>query len=402
MRRLAVLFTLLAAFALSPAARSACCFFVPVGKNVTQPSQRAFITWDGYKGVESFTVQPVFEGDANDFGMVVPTPSRPKLTPMPRDFFAALDAFTTLAPTPRDKFKLPDLGGGALGGFGGGGFGMAGGGGGKGGAVALPAPPPVRVLEAGMVGTLDYKIVVADESEALYQWLKDNHFKFEGSEKILDFYIKKGWGFTVMRIDPKEMRKGPSGRLVGELTPTRFTFSTRYPVYPLHITKVSAPNGTDALLYLHSREKLDLAGSASYQFSWTKRLRSAFHIAYPEKLSPNEKNWMQLEEEARPQLDQLAKTCAAGYPGWTPAQFEWARELTSNDTVFPQVRAARVRNDRTLMSKLRGHLKEQWLVRVRKRFCPKEMESDLTFQTARLAGRADISNHPYLLPNSSF
>jgi len=40
--------------------------------------------------VESFTVQPKFEGNAADFGMVIPTPSRPKLDEMPRDFFKEL------------------------------------------------------------------------------------------------------------------------------------------------------------------------------------------------------------------------------------------------------------------------------------------------------------------------
>lgn len=398
MRRLALLFALLAAVLLSPAARSACGFFVPVGKNVSQPSQKAFISWDGYRRVESFTVQPVFEGDAEDFGMVVPTPSRPTLSPMPRDFFAALDSFTTLAPTPRDKFKLPPrgtggFGGGGLGGFGGGGGGMAGGFGG---------PPPVRVLEAGTVGTLDYKIIVADESEALYQWLKDNRFKFEGGEKVLDFYIRKGWGFTVMRIDPKEMRKGPTGRLVGELTPTRFTFSTTRPVYPLHITKVSAPNGTDALLYLHSREKLDLAAAGSYQYSWTKQLSGAFGMAYPNKLSPNEKYWLQLEEGARSGLEKTAKSYQTSYAGWSPAQLEWAAQLTANEAASPNGRGRGSRNDDRIVGKLKGHLKPQWLVRIRKRFCPQEMETDLNFQTAALAGEPDISNHPYVLPNATF
>src|SRR5688500_15342810 len=116
-----------------------------------------------------------------------------------------------------------------------------------------------------------------------------------------------------MRIDPKEMRKGPSGRLVGKMTPTRYTFSTSRPIYPLHITKVSPPNGTDALLYRHSRDKLDLSTGGSYQFSWAKQLKSAFDMAYPNKLAPNEKNWLQLEEKARPELENVSESYRTTY-----------------------------------------------------------------------------------------
>src|SRR5262245_13015206 len=66
--------------ALSPeAADSACCYFSAKDKDILQPAQNVFITWDPVEKVESFTVQPKFEGNALDFGMVIPTPSRPKL-----------------------------------------------------------------------------------------------------------------------------------------------------------------------------------------------------------------------------------------------------------------------------------------------------------------------------------
>ena len=63
--------------------------------DILQPAQKVFITWDPAAKVETFTVQPKFEGNALDFGMVIPTPSQPKLDTMPRDFFKALDVMTT-------------------------------------------------------------------------------------------------------------------------------------------------------------------------------------------------------------------------------------------------------------------------------------------------------------------
>src|ERR671928_76253 len=54
-------------------AESACCYFAAKDKDVLQPAQKAFLTWDPAAKVESFTVQPKFEGNAADFGMVIPT-----------------------------------------------------------------------------------------------------------------------------------------------------------------------------------------------------------------------------------------------------------------------------------------------------------------------------------------
>ena len=73
-----------AAGALRPVpVRAACCYFSALGSDVNQPSQKAFLTWNPAEQIESFTVQPRFEGNAADFGMVIPTPSRPRLNEMP-------------------------------------------------------------------------------------------------------------------------------------------------------------------------------------------------------------------------------------------------------------------------------------------------------------------------------
>src|SRR5947209_18985479 len=76
--------------------RGACCYFSAKDKDVLQPGQKVFITWDPVEKAESWTVQPKFEGNAQDFGMVIPTPSQPKLDEMPRDFFKELALFSML------------------------------------------------------------------------------------------------------------------------------------------------------------------------------------------------------------------------------------------------------------------------------------------------------------------
>ena len=71
-------------FVLLPPAEPACCYFSAKDADISQPAQKAFLTFDPVEHVETFTVQPKFEGNALDFGMVIPTPSRPKLDPAPR------------------------------------------------------------------------------------------------------------------------------------------------------------------------------------------------------------------------------------------------------------------------------------------------------------------------------
>src|SRR2546421_2768847 len=138
-----------------PSAHAACCYFSAQNSDVLQPAQKVFITWDSVKKQETFTVQPKFEGNALDFGMVIPTPSQPKLHEMPRDFFKHLAVYSILKKRefPQSKllpqppmmaFGAPAAPGGGTG-FGGGGF------------DKKKDEPTVKVLETGVVGSLDYK-----------------------------------------------------------------------------------------------------------------------------------------------------------------------------------------------------------------------------------------------------
>src|SRR5215813_8681459 len=94
---------------LPAAADAACCYFSAKNADILQPAQKVFITWDPVKKVESFTVQPKFEGNALDFGMVIPTPARPKLHEMPRDFFKHLAVYTIMKKREMPQSKLLHL-----------------------------------------------------------------------------------------------------------------------------------------------------------------------------------------------------------------------------------------------------------------------------------------------------
>ncbi len=243
-------------------ANAACCYFAAKDKDINQPGQKAFINWNPQNKSESFTVQPKFEGNAIDFGMVIPTPSKPKLDEMPRDFFKDLAIYTILMPLPEPIYSpLEPMpveeccdAMGAAGGAGGGGM--------------MPRNSAVRVLESGVVGSLDYKIIIASDASGLFDWLKSNKYSYSGDEATLQFYIKKKWFFTVMKIDPKQMKRAKDGSYLGEVTPTRFTFSSTQCVYPLKITQLSVKDKTDALFYVQAPAEMDLQGDWSWMHSY--------------------------------------------------------------------------------------------------------------------------------------
>src|SRR5437899_6674712 len=98
-------------------ADAACCYFSAQNTDILQPAQKVFITWDPAKQQETFTVQPKFEGNALDFGMVIPTPSQPKLHEMPRDFFKHLAVYSIMKRRESPSSKLLPLIDNPYGGF---------------------------------------------------------------------------------------------------------------------------------------------------------------------------------------------------------------------------------------------------------------------------------------------
>src|SRR5262249_25531891 len=108
-----------------------------------------------------------------------------------------------------------------------------------------PPRPKVVILEAGVVGSLDYKIISAERADDLYQWLKDNKYSYAGDEASLNFYVQKKWLFTVMKIDTMQMKRNKDGTFAGEVTPTRFQFASDKLVYPLKITQISVKDKTE-------------------------------------------------------------------------------------------------------------------------------------------------------------
>jgi hypothetical protein len=460
MRRLTLLSGLVLVGVLPSTTQAACCYFSAKNADVLQPAQKAFITWDPKEGVETFTVQPKFEGNALDFGMVIPTPGRPKLDEMPRDFFKELAVFTILKKREFPQSKLlprPVL---LLGKAGGGGVGRY-----RDSTRSNRRRSTVKVLEAGVVGSLDYKIITAGRADDLYAWLKANKYAYKGDEATLDHYVKKQWFFTAMKIDTMQMKKARDGSYTGEVTPTRFQFASTRLVYPLKITQLSVKDKTEALFYVQTSDKVDLPGDWTYQYQWVPMLQNARGwyakgIFGTNDLPGKADDWLKAIKYQTPDL--LRKGQELGFAfrsgvrpqpnkkGHIATTLEYGKRLTADDikllrgqapysekvpdpdhgftaadvkdakkaeAVYKVIRErlAKYRKERPGgylvreapktdvkgLKLLAGHLKEgQFLTKIRKTFARDEMNDDLLLVPARMGKAEDRSEYEEILPTS--
>jgi hypothetical protein len=443
-----------------PTADSACCYFSAKDADILQPAQKVFITWEPKEQVESFTVQPKFEGNAKDFGMVIPTPSKPRLDEMPRDFFKELAVFTILKKREYPQSKLLPLPPAAPGGGFGGGRGSNDKADGHG-----PRTTTVKVLEAGIVGSLDYKIISAERADDLYTWLKDNKYSYAGDEATLDFYVKKGWLFTVMKIDTMQMKKNKDGSFTGEVTPTRFQFTSDKLIYPLKITQLSVRDKTEALFYVQAPTKVDLPGDMTYQYQWVPMIQNAQGwyakgIFGSHELPGQADDWLKAIQDQAPALLQKGQELGFNFvsgqrpqpnkQGRIATTLEWAKRLTGADIKLLKGQAAygeklpnpdegftaadlkdekkaeavykiiqerleKYRKERPggylvreapaddlkALKILAGHLKDgQFVTKFRKTFTKGEMEDDLLIVPAQLGKAQDHSEYEEILPTS--
>jgi hypothetical protein len=433
---------------------AACGFVVAGDQKICQPAQQVFISWDPKTGLETFVVQPAFESDAVEFGLVIPTPTPPKVERVPRDFFRSLGVFATLKrhDFPRSRL-LPDEPAAknttptipwleaATGG------------------KPVTTQPAVVVLESGFVGTLDYKVLNPARADALSNWLKENKYHYAGDEATLDYYVRKKWVFTVVKIDSTQMPKSRDGTHAGEIAPARFQFKTDRPIYPLRIVQGCAGDRTDILFYVQAPFKADLPGELTYQHQWIPLLRSASACTEGE-LPGRGDRWLTASKDEIPGL--LKRTAALGFgftpgrrpvpnkQGHTPTSLEWARKLTEDDLkilsgaapycaklpdvddgftaadlkdarrarAIAKVITARLEQSRRAapdgylvreapaedvrqLRQLTGHLQAgQFLTRFRKTFTRAELSDDLEIVPARLGRAEDTSDYVEVLPIS--
>jgi Uncharacterized protein conserved in bacteria (DUF2330) len=318
--------------------------------------------------------------------------------------------------------------------------------------------PKVIVLEAGIVGSLDYKIISADRADDLFAWLKEHKYSYSGDEATLNHYVQKKWLFTVMKIDTMQMKRNKDGTFDGEVTPTRFRFASEKLIYPLKITQISVREKTEALFYVQAPFKVDLPGDMTYQYNWLTMLQ--WSMGCVGGIPGRGQIWMDDMKAQTPALMARARELnfqfvprqrpQANKAGHIPTTMEWARKLAKADIdiltgkapyseTVPNVdegfteadmkdekraeairkvitaRLNKARQERPFgylvrhvpasdvkdLQQLAGHLGESlFITKFRKTFAKDEMNDDLSIVPARYQGAEDTSEYEEMLPSS--
>lgn len=229
--RTSVLLTTVGAGALAfaaaePAARACGCFAQPNPvQQVVQAAERIVFAQRGPK-VEMH-VQVTYDGDAEDFGWLLPVPSVPELDVGSDAFFAQLDRVT--APRFGVNFDFSaqcrsnDLANGN------GGDGAApDAGAGNGNGSESP------VVSRQDVGAFDAVVLDAEDPDAMFDWLTENEFVVPvgPEDDVIQRYLGAGRFFVALKLQVN--------RAAGDIQPIVLEFDAGGPMIPITLTQVGA------------------------------------------------------------------------------------------------------------------------------------------------------------------
>jgi hypothetical protein len=246
-------------------------FFIDIGKDIYQPSQKAVILYAD--GREDLILSVRYEGNADDFAWVVPVPSRPNVEVADPELFWELANLTREPVLYGSNGFLPGVG--------------------------SYEGPGVDVLEEKVVGPYDVAILSAGDPASLTDWLNSNGYSFpESGEKIIEEYIRNGWYFVASKISTG---KEASGLAEGTIEPLLLSFKTDRIVYPLRITSVSS-DFCEVLLYVFTGQAVV---PKEYQFLM---LNTPEQVAYFER----EDNVFYIESRSKIPLGEVFNRAAIG------------------------------------------------------------------------------------------
>jgi len=187
---------------------------------IEESGQQAVIMYEN--GVETLVLSTSFQGDAEDFGWIVPVPNKPEVSRGSQELFSNLQSATSIAPTyTKNTFGL--------------------------GAVDEVTTSTVSVIDVTNVDYYEVTTLQAQNSADLVKWFTDNKYTYPSSAShVLHSYIDNGWYFVAMRINPENISWDPiqTSFRTGQATPVKLVFEAPHVVYPLKISSVTAPSVT--------------------------------------------------------------------------------------------------------------------------------------------------------------
>lgn len=234
--KLAGLSVMAAVAAFAPPAEVCGCALAPrAGDSVHVAEESAIIVWDAATKTQHFVRRAQFDTKAQDFGFLVPSPTRPVLAEAEDAVFGYLENLTR-PPARRVVAALAPAG-----------EKMA-------AAAKSEAPrPAVIVLESVTVAGLDAVVLDANDAQALNSWLGKHGYA--ASAELAEWfrpYIAAKWIFTAFKIS-----KGASRTERASTSAVRMSFKTDQPFFPYRepATRGTAPRALE--VYFVSNERVD-------------------------------------------------------------------------------------------------------------------------------------------------
>ncbi|HGJ66470.1 TPA: DUF2330 domain-containing protein [bacterium] len=202
---------------------------------------RSIVIYDRANQKVGFIPQISFRGRPQDFCVVVPTPTPPKLNPVSGNVFYEAEQLTS-----------PEWSGRSSGCFFSGDFALE----------ERDQGSSVSIISEKSVGVYDTVTLFASSSDNLVKWLNDNGYRYSVQDKeILDYYIQKNWFFTAMKIDSSSL-SGMTDYYYGyNINPVIFRYSASAPIYPMHLASINAEDSTDLIVYVLSDSKMTFTGA---------------------------------------------------------------------------------------------------------------------------------------------
>jgi Uncharacterized protein conserved in bacteria (DUF2330) len=215
----------------TPAAACACGAPAPrPGTDVIVDKEHAILSWDGEQ--ERIELLLDMLTDAEDVGLVFPTPGPATVTTGDRQTFVDIETAIQPREVIIDDWWDINIGYGA---------GAPDGGG-----------QPV-VLAQVQLGPVEATTLEASDTTGLTEWLDTNGYAIRPEvSALLDEYVQKGWYFVALKLTSDVP-------LEGGLDPIRFTFDTDELVYPMALSK-AAESIQRVRLYVFQDHRARVAG----------------------------------------------------------------------------------------------------------------------------------------------
>lgn len=186
-------------------------------------SESAIIVWDAGKKTQHFIRRASFTTAANDFGFLVPTPTKPELAEAEDEAFQYLAKVTE--PKTVTKKRPTDIGCS---------IGCS-----DRGALHDKIEAKVNVLETKRVAGHDAAVLAANDAQALADWLKLNGYQYSPALKEwLEPYVAAGWIVTAFKYARED---GDTKQVASKAV--RMTFKTEQPLFPYREPQPAADTG---------------------------------------------------------------------------------------------------------------------------------------------------------------